>query len=566
MQRPWLAQYPEGVPAQIPDERPESLVQLIDNAFRQYADRTAYVCMGKALSFAETDRLSACVAVWLQSLKMERGARVAVMMPNVLQYMVCVAAILRAGYVVVNVNPLYTPRELAHQLKDSGAQAIFILENFATTLQKVLPQTRIQHIVVTSMGDLMGSVKGAVVNLVVRHVKKMVPPYELPGEMSFRSVLGQGAGKKPTPVEVRSSDIAFLQYTGGTTGLAKGAVLTHGNIVANVMQNDLWVAPLIGRAGSGPQLTTVSALPLYHIFALTACGMFGLYAGMRNLLIPNPRDIPAFVKAMQETPVNILPAVNTLFNALLNSPEFARVDMSGLKFSLGGGMAIQKVVADKWKAATGCHILEAYGLSETSPGAIINPADSKEYNGTIGLPFPSTDVAILDEQDQPVPLGQPGEIAISGPQVMAGYWNMPEETATVMTADGFFKTGDIGIMDEQGYTRIIDRKKDMILVSGFNVYPNEVEGVVAQHPGVLEVAAIGVPDAHSGEVVKLFVVRKDTELTEEQLKDYCRENLAGYKRPRHIEFRDDLPKTNVGKILRRSLRDEKVAEKEVRAA
>lgn len=566
MQRPWLAQYPEGVPAQIPDERPESLVQLIDNAFRQYADRTAYVCMGKALSFAETDRLSACVAVWLQSLKMERGARVAVMMPNVLQYMVCVAAILRAGYVVVNVNPLYTPRELAHQLKDSGAQAIFILENFATTLQKVLPQTRIQHIVVTSMGDLMGSVKGAVVNLVVRHVKKMVPPYELPGEMSFRSVLGQGAGKKPTPVEVRSSDIAFLQYTGGTTGLAKGAILTHGNIVANVMQNDLWVAPLIGRAGSGPQLTTVSALPLYHIFALTACGMFGLYAGMRNLLIPNPRDIPAFVKAMQETPVNILPAVNTLFNALLNSPEFARVDMSGLKFSLGGGMAIQKVVADKWKAATGCHILEAYGLSETSPGAIINPADSKEYNGTIGLPFPSTDVAILDEQDQPVPLGQPGEIAISGPQVMAGYWNMPEETATVMTADGFFKTGDIGIMDEQGYTRIIDRKKDMILVSGFNVYPNEVEGVVAQHPGVLEVAAIGVPDAHSGEVVKLFVVRKDTELTEEQLKDYCRENLAGYKRPRHIEFRDDLPKTNVGKILRRSLRDEKVAEKEVRAA
>src|SRR5690606_38404856 len=438
MQRPWLAQYPEGVPTQIPDERPESLVQLIEDAFRQYADRTAYVCMGKTLSFAETDRLSACVAVWLQGLKMERGARVAVMMPNVLQYMVCVAAILRAGYVVVNVNPLYTPRELAHQLKDSGAQAIFILENFATTLQKVLPQTRIQHIVVTSMGDLMGSVKGAVVNLVVRHVKKMVPPYELPGEMSFRSVLGQGADKNPTPVEVRSSDIAFLQYTGGTTGLAKGAVLTHGNIVANVMQNDLWVAPLIGRAGSGPQLTTVSALPLYHIFALTACGMFGLYAGMRNLLIPNPRDIPAFVKAMQETPVNILPAVNTLFNALLNSPEFARVDMSGLKFSLGGGMAIQKAVADKWKAATGCHILEAYGLSETSPGAIINPADSKEYNGTIGLPFPSTDVAILDEQDQPVPLGQSGEIAIRGPQVMPGYWNMPEETANVMTADGFF--------------------------------------------------------------------------------------------------------------------------------
>lgn len=566
MQRPWLAQYPEGVPAQIPDQRPESLVQLIDTAFKQYADRTAYVCMGKTLSFAETDRLSTCVAVWLQSLKMEPGARVAVMMPNVLQYMVCVAAILRAGYVVVNVNPLYTPRELAHQLKDSGAQAIFILENFATTLQKVIAQTRVQHIVVTSMGDLMGSVKGAVVNLVVRHVKKMVPPYELPGEMSFRSVLGQGAGRKLAPVNLKSSDIAFLQYTGGTTGLAKGAVLTHGNIVANVLQNELWVAPLIGRAGEGPQLTTVSALPLYHIFALTACGMFGLYAGMRNLLIPNPRDIPAFVKAMQETPVNILPAVNTLFNALLNSPEFARVDMSGLKFSLGGGMAIQKVVADKWKAATGCHILEAYGLSETSPGAIINPADSKEYNGTIGLPFPSTDVAILDEQDQPVPLGQSGEIAIRGPQVMAGYWNMPEETAKVMTADGFFKTGDIGIMDEQGYTRIIDRKKDMILVSGFNVYPNEVEGVVAQHPGVLEVAAIGVPDVHSGEVVKLFVVRKDAALTEQQLKDYCRENLAGYKRPKHIEFRDELPKTNVGKILRRALRDEKAPDKEVRAA
>ncbi len=559
MQRPWLAQYPKGVPAEIPSERPESLVRLMEDAFAKYADRTASVCMGKTLTYAETEKLSAAVAVWLQNLRMPPGARVAIMMPNVLQYMVCVAAVLRAGYVVVNVNPLYTPRELTHQLNDSGAEAIFILENFAATLQVVLPQTRVQHIVVCTMGDLMGGVKGALINMVVRHVKKMVPPYELPGEVSFRSVLAQGAGKKPAAVATKSGDTALLQYTGGTTGLAKGAVLTHGNIVANVLQNGLWLEPLIGKAGSGPQLTIVSALPLYHIFAFTACGMLGLHAGMRNLLIPNPRDIPAFIQAMQQTPINILPAVNTLFNALLNHPDFAKVDMSGLKMSLGGGMAVQKAIADKWKAATGCHILEAYGLSETSPGATINPADSKEYNGTIGLPIPSTDVAILDESDQPVPIGQAGEIAIRGPQVMAGYWNMPEETARVMTPDGYFKTGDIGIMDTLGYTRIVDRKKDMILVSGFNVYPNEVEGVVALHPGVLEVAAVGVPDEHSGEVVKLFVVKKDPALTEQQLKDYCRENLTGYKRPKYIEFRDELPKTNVGKILRRALRDEKPA-------
>ncbi|MBU4612015.1 long-chain-fatty-acid--CoA ligase [Achromobacter sp. GG226] len=560
MQRPWLAQYPEGVPAEIPADRPGSLVELINDAFARYADRTAYVCLGKSMTFAQTAKLSSAVAVWLQGLGLPRGARVAIMMPNVLQYMVCATAILRAGYVVVNVNPLYTPRELTHQLVDSGAQAIFILENFATTLQKVLPQTQVEHIVVTSMGDLLGGLKGAVVNLVVRHVKKMVPPYSLPKAIPFKQVLQAGAGKTPTLPDTRPDDTAFLQYTGGTTGLAKGAILTHDNIISNILQNALWSVPLFGQAGTGAQLTTVSALPLYHIFALTGCGMYGIYAGMRNLLIPNPRDIPAFIKALRETPVNIFPAVNTLFNALVNHPEFSKVDMSGLKLSLGGGMAIQKAVAEKWKAATGCHVLEAYGLSETSPGATINPVTSTEYNGTIGLPIPSTEVAILGEDDQPVPIGQPGEIAIRGPQVMPGYWNMPDETAKVMTPDGFFKTGDIGIMDEQGYTRIVDRKKDMILVSGFNVYPNEIEGLVAQHPGVLEVAAVGVPDEHSGEVVKLFVVKKDPNLTEAELKQYCHDNLTGYKRPRHIEFRDELPKTNVGKILRRALRDEPAKE------
>ncbi|TSH88876.1 long-chain-fatty-acid--CoA ligase [Verticiella sediminum] len=566
MQKPWLAEYPPGVPAEIPAQRPESLVDVIEDAFQRYAERDAYVCMGKTLSFAQTDRLSCAVAYWLQTLKLEPGARVAIMMPNVLQYMVCATAILRAGYVVVNVNPLYTPRELTHQLKDSGAEAIFILENFASTLQKVRSQVPLKHIVVTSMGDLMGGAKGFIVDLVVRHVKKLVPPYELSGSVKFKDVLKKGAGRKPQRPSTRADDIAFLQYTGGTTGVAKGAILTHGNIVANIIQNALWMEPMVGPAGTGPQLTTVSALPLYHIFALTACGLYGLYSGARNLLIPNPRDIPAFIKALEQTPVNIFPAVNTLFNALLHHPDFAKVDMSGLKLSLGGGMAVQRAVAEKWKAATGCHILEAYGLSETSPGATINPATSKEYNGTIGLPIPSTEVAILDDSGQQVPQGQPGEIAIRGPQVMAGYWNMPEETAKAMTADGFFKTGDIGIMDEKGYIRIVDRKKDMILVSGFNVYPNEIEAIVAQHPGVQEVAAVGVPDEHSGEVVKLYVVRSDPGLTEEALKQYCHENLTGYKRPRYIEFRDELPKTNVGKILRRALRDETAPQEQKKAA
>jgi len=463
---------------------------------------------------------------------------------------------LRAGYVVVNVNPLYTPRELLHQMKDSGAQAIFVLENFASTLQAVLPQTRIQHIVVTAMGDLMGTLKGALVNLVVRRVKKMVPAYSLPGVVSFKSILARHAGKRPAAVSVGTSDPAFLQYTGGTTGLAKGAVLTHGNIVANVTQNALWVVPLFGELGAEPQLTIVSALPLYHIFALTACGMYGMHNGMLNLLIPNPRDIPAFIKALQQNPPHMLPAVNTLFNALLNHPDFAKIDMSGLKLSLGGGMAVHQAVAERWKAATGCHILEAYGLSETSPGVTVNPVTSHEFNGTIGLPLPSTEVAIMDDAGNFMPVGEPGEIVVRGPQVMAGYWNMPQETEHAMTADGFFRTGDIGIMDELGYTRIVDRKKDMILVSGFNVYPNEIEAVLARHPGVLEVAAVGVPDARSDEVVKVFIVRRDPALTEEDIMAFCRENLTAYKRPRHIEFRDELPKTNVGKILRRALRDE----------
>jgi len=481
------------------------------------------------------------------------------MMPNVLQYPVAIAAILRAGYVVVNVNPLYTPRELEHQLNDSGAEAIFILENFATTLQQVVARTKVKHVVVASMGDLMG-VKGLVVNLVVRHVKKMVPSFSLPGSVPFNSVLSQASSLQLKPVTLTPDDIAFLQYTGGTTGVSKGATLSHRNVVANVLQAEAWLTPGLTNGPKIEQLVFVCALPLYHIFALTVCGMLGMREGALNLLIPNPRDIAGLIKEMSKYQINTFPAVNTLYNALLNHPDFAKLDFSGYRVCVGGGMAVQKAVADKWKEITGCPIIEGYGLSETSPIACANPCDIKEYSGTIGLPLPSTEIAILDDAGNPVALGQPGEIAIRGPQVMRGYWNRDDETAKVMTADGFFKSGDIGVMDERGYTKIVDRKKDMILVSGFNVYPNEVEGVVVQHPGVLECACVGVPDEHAGEVVKIFVVRKDPSLTAEQLMAYCREQLTGYKRPKYIEFRTDLPKTNVGKILRRELRDEKPAE------
>lgn len=556
MDKFWLQSYPEGVPADIDFTQYDSLVELLEESFRKYADRHAYVCMDKFLTYGEVDTLSQKLAAWLQGTGLQKGARVALMMPNVLQYPIALAAVLRAGYVVVNVNPLYKPRELQHQLVDSGAEAIIILENFATTLEKVIGTTQIKHVVVATMGDMLGSLKGAIVNFVVRHVKKMVPAFSLPQAVAFNDVLAQAANmtlQKPVLVH---QDIAFLQYTGGTTGTAKGAVLTHRNIVANVLQNEAWIWPALRKEPPDKTLNFVCALPLYHIFALTACCMLGTRLGVMNILIPNPRDIPGLVKELMKYKINLLPAVNTLYNGLLNNPDFAKVDFSELKLCNGGGMAVQQVVNDRWRAVTGRSIIEGYGLSETSPVATSNPVEATEFSGTIGLPVSSTEVKILDSNDNEVALGSPGEIAIRGPQVMAGYWNNPVETAQSMTVDGFFKTGDIGIMDTRGYTKIVDRKKDMILVSGFNVYPSEIENVVAGHPGVLECACIGVPDEHTGEAVKLFVVRRDPALTAETLMAFCKEQFTGYKKPKTIEFRTELPKSNVGKILRRELRDE----------
>jgi long-chain acyl-CoA synthetase len=559
MDKIWLKSYPSDVPAEINPDQYQSLVQLLEESFQKYAGRQAYVCMDKFLTYAEIDTYSKRMAAWLQSRGLETGARVAVMMPNVLQYPIAIAAILRAGYTVVNVNPLYTARELEHQLIDSGSEAIIVLENFATTLEQVLVKTQVRHIVVASMGEMLGGVKGMLVNFVVRSVKKLVPPFALPNAVRFKDVLAQGQKMKFTPLEASGADVAFLQYTGGTTGVSKGATLTHRNIIANVLQTEAWSQPAMVRPPVVEQINIVCALPLYHIFALTACAMWGTRVGALNILIPNPRDIGGFIKELAKYKINAFPAVNTLYNALLNHPDIGTVDFSAMKFSNGGGMAVQQAVNDKWSKVTGTAIIEGYGLSETSPVATCNRSDLTRFTGTIGLPMPSTDIAILDDDGQPVALGEPGEIAIRGPQVMAGYWNRPDETAKVMTPDGFFKSGDIGVMDGDGYIRIVDRKKDMILVSGFNVYPNEVEGVIAMHPGVLECACIGVPDANSGEAVKLFVVRKDPNLTAEQLMDYCKQQFTGYKRPKHIEFRDELPKTNVGKILRRVLRDEKKA-------
>ena len=557
MDKFWLKSYESGVPAEIDPTQYRSLTHLLEEAFRKYADRKAYACMGKTLSFAELDHLSARMAAWLQSRGLQPGARVAIMLPNVLQYPVAMAAVLRAGYVIVNVNPLYTPRELQHQLVDSGAEAIVVLENFAHTLEQVVANTQVRHVVVATMGDLLGGLKGAIVNLVVRKVKKMVPAYSLPGAIGFKRMLSEGAGVTLKPVAIGHDDIAFLQYTGGTTGVSKGAVLLHKHVIANVLQNEAWFAPTLSRMPAGEQPQFVCALPLYHIYALTVCALLGLRVGGVNLLIPNPRDIPGFIKELKSYRINIFPAVNTLYNGLVNNPEFAQLDFSGLLVCPGGGMAVQKAVADKWLQITGTPIVEGYGLSETSPVVTANRCDITSFTGTIGLPLPSTEIRILDEAGKEVPFGTAGEIGVRGPQVMAGYWQRDDETAKVMTADGFFKTGDIGIMDEQGYTRIVDRKKDMILVSGFNVYPNEIEGVVAAHPGVLEVACVGVPDKNSGEAVKLYIVKKDASLTVEELMAYCKEQFTGYKRPKYIEFRETLPKTNVGKILRRELRDEK---------
>ncbi|RZT41027.1 long-chain fatty acid--CoA ligase [Cupriavidus agavae] len=559
MEKLWLKHYPAGVPAEIDASQFRSLAQLLEESFRTYADRRAFICMDKAITYGELDALSRHFAAWLQSRGLRPGARVAIMMPNVLQYPVVLAAVLRAGYVVVNVNPLYTPRELEHQLKDSGAEAIVILENFASTLQAVLPATPVRHIVVASMGDMLGGLKGAIVNFVVRNVKKMVPAWELPTCVRFNDVLAEGRAMELKPVSTGPDDIAFLQYTGGTTGVSKGATLLHRNIVSNVLQSEAWMQPALAKGAPVDQVITITALPLYHIFALTVCCLLGMRSGGLSILIPNPRDIPGFIKELQKYKFNMFPAVNTLYNALLNHPDFAKVDCSGLRVANGGGMAVQEAVAKNWLAKTGCPIIEGYGLSETSPSATCNPTDTDAFSGTIGLPLPSTEVSIRDDDGNELPLGQPGEICLRGPQVMAGYWNRPDETAKVMTPDGFFKTGDIGVMDERGYTKIVDRKKDMILVSGFNVYPNEVEGVVAECPGVLEVAAVGVPDQHSGEVVKLFVVKKDPGLSEADVIAFCKERLTGYKRPKYVEFRTELPKTNVGKILRRELRDSRKA-------
>ncbi|MDC8758256.1 long-chain-fatty-acid--CoA ligase [Janthinobacterium fluminis] len=559
MEKIWLKSYPKGVPAEIDPAQYPSLVHLMEESFQKFAARKAYVCMDKFLSYAELDKYSTHLGAWLQSKGMQKGARVAIMMPNVLQYPIAVAAVLRAGYTVVNVNPLYTPRELEHQLNDSGAEAIIVLENFATTLQQVLARTAVKHVVLASMGDMLGAAKGLLVNLVVRKVKKMVPAFALPQAVAFKRALAQGARMRLAPVQLGQDDIAFLQYTGGTTGVSKGATLSHRNVIANVLQNDTWAQPALQQGKPVAALSIVCALPLYHIMALTACMLVGTRWGALNILIPNPRDIPGFIKVLAKHPFNMLPAVNTLFNGLLNHPDFAKLDFSGLKVCLGGGMAVQQVVSERWQQTTGCLIVEGYGLSETAPAATLNLADAEKFTGSIGLPLASTDIAILDDEGTPVAHGQPGEIAIRGPQVMVGYWNRPEDTAAVMTADGFFKSGDIGIMDERGFTRIVDRKKDMILVSGFNVYPNEIEGVVAAHPGVLECACIGVPDGNSGEAVKLYVVRRDPALTAEQLMAYCKEQFTAYKKPKYIEFRDELPKTNVGKILRRVLRDEKQA-------
>jgi len=555
MDRPWLQQYPPGVPAEIDPSRYASLVAMLEESFQQFRDRQAFVCMGKSMTYAELDAASLAFAAWLQGTGLERGARVAVMMPNVLQYPVAIAGILRGGFTVVNVNPLYKPRELEFQLNDAGAEAIIVLENFAHVLQQALPRTRIKHLVVASMGDLLGTLKGAVVNTVVRRVKKMVPDYNLPGAVKFNAALAAGRSRTFQRLDIGPDDLAFLQYTGGTTGVSKGAMLLHRNVVANLLQVDAWQQPILAAPPKVERMVVVTALPLYHIFALTACFLFGVRNGGLSLLIPNPRDIPGLIKELSKLKVNSFPAVNTLYNALLHHPDFNKLDWSMLKCAIGGGMAVQKTVAEAWFAATGRPIIEGYGLSETSPLLTCNRADITEWTGTIGLPVPSTDIAIRDDDNNDVPTGHRGEICARGPQVMPGYWQRPEETAQVMTADGFFRTGDIGTMDEQGRVTIVDRKKDMISVSGFKVFPAEVEEVAMQHGGILECAAIGVPDEHSGEAVKLFAVTKATDLNEVDLRRHMIGQLASYKVPKHIEFRKELPKTNVGKILRRALRD-----------
>ena len=554
MEKIWLKQYPAGVPANIDVDQYPSLVALLEDSLKKYASLPAYKFMGKAISFAQLDQASRALAAYLQSLGLAKGDRVAIMLPNIPQYPVAVAAVLRAGYVVVNVNPLYTPRELEHQLKDSGAKAILIVENFAHVLQQVMSAVPTKKVILTALGDMLGFPKSLIVNYVVRKVKKMVPAYELPGAVRFNDALSQGAGKTFTPAAVGPDDIAVLQYTGGTTGVSKGAVLLHRCLVANILQSEAWYQPALKKIPKGEQIVTVCALPLYHIFGFNTNMMLFMRMGGCNILIANPRDLPAMFKDLAREKFHSFPAVNTLFMAMANHAEFGTVDWSSLVISVGGGMAVQSATAKLWLEKTGCPIVEGYGLSETSPSATCNPVDSTAFSGNIGLPMPNTELTLLDDDGREVGPGQAGEIAIRGPQVMAGYWQRPDETAKVMTADGFFRTGDVGMVDERGYFRIVDRKKDMILVSGFNVYPNEVEDVMTQMDGILECAAVGIPDEKAGEAVKLVIVKKNPAVTEADVRAFCEANLTGYKRPKVVEFRTELPKTPVGKILRRELR------------
>ncbi len=553
---PWLASYPQGVPAEIDPAQYRSVTAMLEESCDRFRHRPAFENMGRVIRFDDLDRLSGHLAAYLRNdLGLAKGDGVALMMPNLLQYPIAIMAVLRAGLVVVNTNPQYTARELKHQLDDSGAKAIIVLENFADTVAEVVADTPCKHVIRTAVGDLLGFPKGAITNFVVRHVKKMVPDFSLPGAIQFNEALRQGARSKAPREDIDPGDIAFLQYTGGTTGVAKGAMLTHRNMIANMLQALAWIR---GNMREGEEVI-ITALPLYHIFALTANFFVFASIGGFSHLITNPRDMPGFVKTIRNTRFTAITGVNTLFAGLLNTPGFEQVDFSRLHMTLGGGMAVQRVIAERWKKLTGCTLAEAYGLTETCPAVCINPVDLAEYNGSIGLPIPSTEVSIQDDVGKQLAIGEVGELCVRGPQVMKGYWQRPEETAKVLAADGWLRTGDIARIDEKGFVYIVDRKKDMILVSGFNVYPNELEDVVAKMPGVLEVAAIGIPDEKSGEAVKLVLVKKDPSLTEEAVKEYCRENLTGYKRPHYIEFRDSLPKTNVGKILRRQLRDEAIA-------
>jgi long-chain acyl-CoA synthetase len=548
----WISHYPKGVPAEIDVNEYASVREIFEESAGKYGGRPAFTCMGRSMGFSELDTLSTAFGAWLQGIGCGKGTRVAVMMPNILQYPVCVFGTLKAGCTVVNVNPLYTPRELEHQLVDSGSEVLVCVENFANTVAEVVGRTKVKQVVVTSIGELLGF-KGLLVDFVLRNVKKMIPKFSLPGSILMSDALADGRKRTLARVDLGHDDIAFLQYTGGTTGVAKGAMLTNRNIVANMLQARAWIRPFLD---ANRREVIITPLPLYHIFSLTANCLVFMSLGGENILIPNPRDIPGFVKEMGKYKFTAFTGVNTLFNALINNPDFPKLDFSSLRITLGGGMAVQEAVATKWKQITRVTLVEAYGLTETSPAATINPLDLPAYNGSIGLPISSTEVVLRDDNGRDVGIGQPGEICVRGPQVMAGYWQRPDETAKVIDKDGWFATGDIGVMDERGFVKIVDRKKDMILVSGFNVYPNEIEGVMAAHPGILECAAVGVPDQRSGEAVKLFAVKKDPNVTEADLVKYCKENLTGYKCPRDIEFRTELPKSNVGKILRRELRDQ----------